>query len=112
MKQQRTKLLIMKNSQRCPKCDSKEIIRISGTSHPNIHYNRGNYIRKGHLLAEDRVFVYVTRYVCGKCGFTEEWIDEQKDIQKIREHIGGYAIEKNTHEEMDKIPPWERKSLG
>jgi hypothetical protein len=26
----------------------------------------------------------VTRYLCGACGFSEEWIDETEDIAKIR----------------------------
>ena len=27
--------------------------------------------------------VLVTRYLCGDCGFSEEWIDETRDIEKL-----------------------------
>ena len=27
--------------------------------------------------------VTVTRYLCTFCGFTEEWIDNEKDLEKI-----------------------------
>ena len=26
----------------------------------------------------------VTRFLCGKCGFSEEWIDSLEDIEKLR----------------------------
>jgi hypothetical protein len=30
----------------------------------------------------------VTRYLCGSCGFIEQWIDEAKDIDTIKEYYG------------------------
>jgi hypothetical protein len=29
--------------------------------------------------------VGVTRYLCGSCGFIEEWIDAPDDIAKVKE---------------------------
>lgn len=60
------------------------------------------------------MFVYVTRYICGNCGFTEEWIDKKKDIQDIKEKIKHYPIEDGTTEYLDdegfdETPPWYKK---
>ncbi len=64
----------MMNTEKCPKCHSADIIRIDGFTEI-----RGgvNTIRVGLFS-----FVKVNRYVCCKCGFTEEWID-QEDIEKL-----------------------------
>ena len=66
----------MKDSQICPKCNFTDILRIParlpGTSSENI-------IQLGLMRA-----VRVTRYVCATCGYTEEWIDAQEDIEKLR----------------------------
>jgi hypothetical protein len=32
--------------------------------------------------------VKVTRYLCGSCGFSEEWIDAQEDLHKLKEQYG------------------------
>ena len=68
----------MKNSNTCPKCSAQDIIRvISNPSH----------------TADDRIpvgwtvlgaAVPVTRYLCGSCGYSEEWIDSPQDIERIR----------------------------
>ncbi len=41
----------------------------------------GNNILLGNWIWNH---VKVTRYLCGACGFTEEWIDAKEDIEKIR----------------------------
>lgn len=69
----------MKNSQVCPKCESNDIIRIPGKKGA---YGAGNNIQVGFTVMSA---VKVTRYLCGTCGFSEEWIDEKADIQKLRE---------------------------
>jgi hypothetical protein len=32
--------------------------------------------------------VKVTRYLCGSCGFSEEWIDSPEDLHKLKEKYG------------------------
>ena len=66
----------MKNSAQCPKCKSREILKI-----PFLRDNNGqNAVNTGFFVRAK-----VTRYVCATCGFTEEWIDNINDLEKIRE---------------------------
>jgi hypothetical protein len=32
--------------------------------------------------------VPLARYVCATCGFTEEWVEDQADLAKIRHKYG------------------------
>ncbi|NOQ37530.1 hypothetical protein GQ472_01450 [archaeon] len=67
----------MKNSKQCPKCSSRKIIRIPGKVGT---WGTGNNILMGTFVKNA---VLITRYLCGNCGFSEEWIDEKKDIEKL-----------------------------
>ncbi len=58
----------------CPKCGSREIVRINGYTDS---YGAGNNIRTGAFT-----HINVNRYICCQCGFTEEWIDKS-DLQKL-----------------------------
>jgi predicted nucleic-acid-binding Zn-ribbon protein len=73
----------MKNSKTCPKCESADIIRIPGDVRA---FGAGNSILVGGALLPK--FVLVTRYLCGACGFSEEWIDGTDDIAKLKEVFG------------------------
>lgn len=66
----------MKNSQICPKCQGQDIMRIPRNSDS---YGR-NFVSTGFISA-----VPVIRYICGHCGYTEEWIDTPADLKKLRE---------------------------
>ena len=66
----------MKNTKLCPKCNSREIVRIDGNAGA---YGSGNNIPLGATIFSA---VKVNRYICCRCGYTEEWIDRQ-DIEKI-----------------------------
>jgi ribosomal protein S27AE len=68
----------MKNSNTCPKCQSRDIMRIPGS-------NSENYIPFGLTVF---TAIPVTRYLCGQCGFIEEWIDSQDDIEQLRRKYG------------------------
>jgi predicted RNA-binding Zn-ribbon protein involved in translation (DUF1610 family) len=72
----------MKNTHTCPKCNSQEIMRIEGRSGG---YGGGNDIRAGSTSFRT---VKVTRYLCGSCGFSEEWIDAPEDLHKLKEKYG------------------------
>ena len=73
----------MKNSKTCPKCQSTDIIRIPGDVRV---FGAGNNILVGGTLFLR--FVLVTRYLCGACGFAEEWIDAPENIAKLKEVFG------------------------
>jgi ribosomal protein S27AE len=68
----------MKNTGICPKCHSSKIIRIPGSVGG---YGAGNNILAGHTIFSA---VKVTRYLCASCGYTEEWIDDANDIEKLK----------------------------
>ena len=67
----------IKNTKTCTKCGSENIIRIPGITGP---YGSGNNIQTGITTLSA---VKVTSYLCGECGFLEEWIDDKEDIKKI-----------------------------
>jgi len=69
----------MRNAKPYPKCTSNDIIRIPGTVGA---YGSDNSIMVGLTIFTGPV--RVTRYLCGACGFSEEWIDEAADIARIR----------------------------
>lgn len=74
----------MKNTGRCPKCDGNNLIRIPGCADG---YGAGNNIKYGITIFS---YIKVTRYVCSNCGFSEEWIDEKSDIDKLVEKYGNH----------------------
>lgn len=75
----------MKNSHCCPKCGSTDILRIPGQSGA---YGTGNNIPAGFSVFSA---VLVTRYLCGNCGFSEEWIEDREGIEKLRKkHQAGF----------------------
>ncbi len=69
----------MKNSNECLKCGSKDIIEIPGGINS---FGSGNNITWGNFQRDG---VPVTRFLCGNCGFMEEYIDDKDDIEKLRD---------------------------
>ena len=69
----------MKNSSQCPKCSGEDIIRIPSRS------GSYNYVPAGLTVFSG---VKVTRYLCEKCGFSEEWIEDEKGIAKLKKKYG------------------------
>jgi predicted nucleic-acid-binding Zn-ribbon protein len=72
----------MRNSKKCPKCQSREIIRIPGNPRPA---GVGNNVKFSFW---DFAGIPVTRYLCGSCGYIEQWIDEAKEIDEIKDYYG------------------------
>ena len=66
----------MKHSKVCPKCNSRNIIRIEGKVGA---YGSGNNIPVGLTNFSS---VKVHRYLCCDCGYSEEWIDKE-DIPRL-----------------------------
>ncbi len=66
----------MKHTNQCPKCQSFDILLISG--HAGA-YGTGNNIMTGSTIFSA---VPVNRYLCANCGYSEEWINTE-DIPKL-----------------------------
>lgn len=69
----------MKNTSICPKCSGSDIVVIQNDGHPDATY--GNNIQTGMTILSGSI--YVKRYICCECGFSEEWID-QSDITTLK----------------------------
>ncbi|MBK9256310.1 MAG: hypothetical protein IPM42_12550 [Saprospiraceae bacterium] len=65
----------MKNTGTCPKCESHRIAIQRG----NMWNRSYNYIYAGGLMP-----VYMTYYICTDCGLVENYVDNPKDLDKIR----------------------------
>lgn len=69
----------MKYNKSCPKCTSTEIAMIEGGTFKGNIYN---------TMGIGLSTIYLTRYVCTRCGFTENYVDDTKDLKRIRDkHI-------------------------
>lgn len=77
----------MKNTYECPKCISRDIIRIPGPA--SVGYTQ-NKVPTGFFSTGN-----VDRYVCLGCGFSEEWIANEKDLEKVRKKYAGKSEDKD-----------------
>jgi len=73
----------LKTTGTCPKCGSREVIRIPGSV---SGHGAGNNIPVGVTIFSS---VRVTRFLCSRCGYSEEWIESPADIEKLRNRYGG-----------------------
>lgn len=72
----------MKTSGICPKCESLEIYRI-----PHNYWNEADpRVQTGWTYLSS---IPVTRYVCGRCGFSEEWIANEQDLRALISRLTG-----------------------
>lgn len=70
----------MKNGNLCPMCGSREIVRIP--DNPRRHASGNNiYTTRATLLGK----IPVIRYVCCNCGYTENWVETRRDLEKLKE---------------------------
>lgn len=72
----------MRQSGTCPKCGGTDLIFIPGKAGP---YGVGNNIQTG---LTNFSAVLVQRYVCGRCGYSEEWVDRE-DLPRLKERFSG-----------------------
>ena len=70
----------MKNTNQCPKCGCTNIIRIPRSW---LQGNGGNFIPVGWGFTN----IGVTRFVCEDCGFSEEWIEDEYDLNILKEEF-------------------------
>lgn len=69
----------MRNSKKCSKCGSVDIIHVPGTVGG---FGAGNNIAVGRTVFSS---VKVSRYLCASCGFLEEWIDSPSDMEQVKQ---------------------------
>ena len=67
----------MKNTNKCPKCGSSDIIKVPGYAGA---YGSGNNIMVGMTINSA---IPVDRYLCTSCGYSEEWVNTD-NIDKIK----------------------------
>ena len=67
----------MKFDHQCPKCKSQDIVKEDKKSNP-YYFNNYVYVKKNWAS-----YIPLTRYICLYCGYTEEWVDEAVDLDKI-----------------------------
>lgn len=65
----------MKNGQACIKCHSVDIRRIKG----NYPFSEQSNVAKVSAFKK----IYVSRYVCVSCGYSEEWIEKEEDLEYL-----------------------------
>ena len=72
----------MKNTKRCPKCGSQNIVRVPDDAH--------RYLANSICITKFAVVkrIPVARYVCCDCGYVEKWVEAQSERDKIRRTFG------------------------
>lgn len=70
----------MKNAHICPKCGSRDIVRVP--DNPRRHAS-GNNIYTSTLTLLGKI--PVIRYVCCGCGYVENWVETQKELTAIKQ---------------------------
>lgn len=73
----------MKRSGKCPKCCSANIVRVP--DHPCRHASGNNIYTTTATLAGK---IPVIRYVCCNCGYVENWVERENELQKIKRVFG------------------------
>ena len=72
----------MKNTKRCPKCGSTDLIRVPDDAHRylanSICITRFAWVKR----------IPVARYVCQSCGYVEDWVEHQQERDALRKALG------------------------
>lgn len=75
--------LQMKNTGCCPKCHSRNIVRVP--DNPNRHASGNNiYTTTMTLFGK----IPVIRYVCCDCGYVENWVEKRHELDEIKKSFG------------------------
>jgi ribosomal protein S27AE len=69
----------MKNSEQCPKCGHDSFFVARGWTGV---FGTGQYVKSHGFMATP---VKLDRHICLGCGYVEEWISSDKDLQQLRE---------------------------
>ncbi len=63
----------------CTKCGSLDVIEIKGN-----RYNSNHYV---YLNNWGTKYAILDRYICTRCGFTEEYVQMNEKFKKIKEDL-------------------------
>lgn len=66
----------MRDQKVCMKCDNREIAQIPGGTAWNGRPNK--------MKINNFKMIPVVRYICLSCGYTEEYIDNKEDLERVR----------------------------
>ena len=69
----------MKNTKRCPKCNSQNIVRVPDNQ--NRHASGNNIYTSTFTLMKK---IPVIRCVCCDCGYVENWVEKQREHDEIK----------------------------
>ncbi len=73
----------MKNTNICPKCGSRDIVRVPDNQ---MRYSSGNNIYTSTVTLAKKV--PVIRYVCCGCGYVENWVESERGLKEIKKRFG------------------------
>ena len=73
----------MKNSGRCTKCGSIDIVRVPDNPR---RYTSGNNIYTTSITLIGKI--PVIRYVCCRCGYVENWVEKAGELDTIKRSFG------------------------
>ena len=84
----------MKNGQ-CPKCGSREIYSNTNRKFPALHtmtIGSGNFGNR---------YAYLDTYICGSCGYVENYVAKQQDLNYIKEE---WTLVRENEEQASDCP--------
>lgn len=73
----------MRDTGRCPKCHSGNIVRVP--DNPNRHASGNNIYTTTMTLFRK---IPVIRYVCCDCGYVENWVENRHELDEIKKTFG------------------------
>ena len=96
----------MKTSKLCPKCQSAEIYTIP----PGPVTDANPRVQTGWTFLSSTP---VTRYLCGHCGYMEEWISSQYDLLNLVASLSGRMVpEVQESPEFQEVNPDKCPACG
>ena len=76
----------MKNTGKCPKCGSANIIRVPDNTR---RYGSGNNIYTSKVTLFGKI--PVIRYVCYDCGYLENWVENHEECSELLRAFGSHT---------------------
>ena len=86
----------MKNTKSCPKCGSTDIVRIPDNL--NRHASGNNIYTSTYTLFGK---IPVIRYVCCSCGYAENWVENEEELEETLYLIFDYPYKYYTFKHFE-----------
>lgn len=68
----------MKSTQKCPKCNSTQIILLGGVTFNTKVYPYG---------MDDTGYSKVARFACTDCGYVEEYLSDEQELAQLKQTL-------------------------